>query len=113
MFDMHPAMMCSRSAPDECQMPTDSHVRGKINVNGYLIEPFECIEPNSLSETARDCKVNEENFGPGHIRITFINHVELNGSLPASVLAQLAVNAPISLMRKLENLLIKDRTTRR
>lgn len=113
MFDMHPAMMCSRSAPDECQMPTDSHVRGKINVNGYLIEPFECIEPNSFSETARDCKVDKNDFGPGHIRITFINHVELNGSLPASVLAQLAVNAPISLMRKLENLLIKDRTTRR
>lgn len=110
IYDLHPAMMCSRSAPDEVQMPTSSYVRGKINVNGYLIEPFECIEPDSLAETLKDCKINKDDFGPGHIRLTFINHVELNGSLPASVLAQLAVNAPISLLRKLEKLLINDRT---
>ena len=29
MYDLHPAMMCSRSAPDEVQMPTSSYVRGK------------------------------------------------------------------------------------
>ena len=115
LFDLEPIMLASTSAPDHLADPNEwpSLVRGKIIVNGYLIEPYECISQLAAKETLDLCKMSPGEFGPGHVRVTFLSHVDLGGQLPASVINNLAVNAPIKLLRALETVIIGDRTKKK
>lgn len=112
MYDLEPIIVAATSFKDELADPKDfsSYVRGSIPVNGYLIEPFESIIPAEVEKTLTDCKLKSGDFGPGHVKVTFINHLELNGSLPSSVINSLSVSAPVKLLRTIESVLLKDRS---
>lgn len=112
LYDLEPAIIAATSYKDSLAEPDKfpNLVRGSIPVNGYLVEPFESIAPEDAEKTVAECKLRPGDFGPGHVRVTFVNHIELNGTLPASVVNNLAVNAPVKLLRTIESVIKKDRS---
>lgn len=112
LYDLEPAIIAATSYKDSLAEPEKfpNLVRGSIPINGYLIEPFESILPEDAEKTVAECKMKPGDFGPGHVRVTFVNHIELNGTLPASVVNNLSVNAPVKLLRTIESVIKKDRS---
>jgi hypothetical protein len=87
-------LVMSRSASEDVLAPQKGYVRGKIQVSGYLVQPYSSLQKSDrlYSSTSLGCKV------------TLAAHTELGGSLPASVINMLSTAAPLKMMANLRTL---------
>lgn len=92
----------SRSAPDTLCPQEKGYVRGFLQVSGYLLEPYNPDKPVSLPLS---CACDSGGvLSPGECKVTLLNHTELGGTLPASVINVLSTNAPKEILGKLSDI---------
>ncbi len=87
----------SRSVPDTFCAQAKGYVRGFVQVSGYLLEPYDETRPISVPLS---CAIKGV-LSPGECKVTLLNHTELGGTLPSSVINALATGAPVKILQSL------------
>lgn len=90
----------SRSVPDTLCAQEKGYVRGFLQVSGYLLEPYNAERPVSVPLSCASDGV----LTPGQCKVTLLNHTELGGTLPASVINVLSTNAPMKILGTLSDI---------
>lgn len=90
----------SRSVPDKYCAQDKAYVRGFLQVSGYLLEPYNADSPVSVPAACSSSGV----LSPGECKVTLLNHTELGGTLPASVINVLSTSAPMKILASLATL---------
>lgn len=87
----------SRSVPDTFCAQEKGYVRGFLQVSGFLLEPYRADRPVEVQLACATSGL----LGPGECKVTLLNHTELGGTLPASVINVLSTNAPLKILSSL------------
>jgi hypothetical protein len=90
----------SRSIPNDLCPQEKPYVRGFLQVSGYLLEPYDAAKPVEVGLACAPSGV----LSPGECKVTLLNHTELGGTLPASVINVLSTNAPVKILTSLSSL---------
>ena len=90
-------LIVSRSVPDTLCAQEKPYVRGFLQVSGYLLQPYDADRPIPLQLT---CATGGF-LAPGECKVTLLNHTELGGTLPASVINVLSTSAPLKILSSL------------
>jgi len=93
-------LIVSRSVADTYCAQEKGYVRGFLQVSGYLLEPYNAKKPVELH---LGCAKNGV-LSPGECKVTLLNHTELGGTLPSSVINVLSTNAPLKVLTALSNI---------
>ncbi len=87
----------SRSVPDTFFAQEKPYVRGFLQVSGYLLEPYNADKPVELPLSC----AKDGFLSPGECKVTLLNHTDLGGTLPSSVINMLSTNAPLKILSSL------------
>jgi hypothetical protein len=87
----------SRSVADSFCAQEKGYVRGFLQVSGYLLEPYSAERPVAMPLSC----AKDGFLAPGELKVTLLNHTELGGTLPASVINVLSTNAPMKILSTL------------
>lgn len=90
----------SRSVSDDHCAQEKGYVRGFLQVSGYRLEPYDEGRPVALPLSC----AKEGKLAPGECKVTLLNHTELGGTLPASVINVLSTNAPLKILSTLSSI---------
>jgi hypothetical protein len=94
-------LIVSRSVPDSLCAPVKPYVRGFLQMSGYLLQPYSATVPVALEVGAGGW------LGPGECKVTLLNHTELGGTIPASVINVLSTSAPLKVLAALSDIVSK------
>jgi hypothetical protein len=95
------AIIASRSATNELEPPVAGFVRGFTQVTGYHVQPYETLSESECADFP--------GLASGGCVVTGLWHSELGGTLPASLINILSVNAPLKMLHAMDCILAQPK----
>ena len=83
---------------DDILPPTEGYVRGRLQISGYYIQPFDSLSDKDRVDVPQD-----------GCRVTLTAHSELGGTLPSSIINMLSTAAPMKILASVAKILEKKR----
>ena len=93
----------SRSVSDSLYPQQKGYVRGFLQFSGYILQSYDPSQPIIVDSSDK----GDRYLSPGECVVTLINHSELGGNVPASVVNMLSTSAPIKLLTSLNEIVCR------